>query len=425
MDKKVSRKVLIVSCVSVFLISLFVFYSDFTKRVGEPIECSYSVADPEFTRSLAHLLGPEITPRNAVRELLNGDQIFPAMLQAIHNAKKSVTLETYIWESGKIGSQFRDALAEKAKAGVKVHIIVDGMGTLKLKDEDIELLRKAGAKFVKYGRDRWYKIKWNLNHRTHRKILVVDGRIGFTGGVCIADKWLGNADKPDLWRDTHYQVEGPAVLQLQGIFADNWLQTTGEVLHGPDYFPELNPDGETLVQGFASGPREHQETGRLVHLFSIAAARKHIRLAHAYFVPDDLAIQALLDARKRGVKVEIIVPGKNDSAIGRAASRSRWDELLKAGVEFYLYQPSLLHCKVMIVDDLWVTSGSINFDNRSFRINDEVNINVLDKKFAGRQVAIFEEDKKKSRPLTLQEHESRSAFVKGGDWLAGWLRWQL
>jgi len=304
--------------------------------------------------------------------------------------------------------------------------LADGLGSRGLKNKDIDKLKSSGARFVVYARERWFKIKPNINHRTHRKLIIVDGRVGFTGGVCLADEWLGNADSPKLWRETHFRLEGPVVKQMQGVFVENWLQTTGEVLEGPEYFPtESGPAGRCLAQCFKSSPEDGQESARLVHLLSIAAARKNIRLSQAYFVPDNLAIKTLLAARARGVSIEVIVPAKNDSAIGRAASRSRWQELAEAGVRFYAYEPAMYHCKVMIVDDLWVSAGSVNFDDRSFRLNDEANFNVLDKKFAAAQIKVFEDDKYKSRLITTEDLRNRSWIQKLADRCAGTLRSQL
>ncbi|MEO5804439.1 MAG: cardiolipin synthase [Verrucomicrobiota bacterium] len=395
------------------------------KTVEKLIETTYSVGDPAFRQSMGHLVAPDFVKGNRVQVLLNGDEIFPAMLKAINAATNTITFENYIWESGEIGDAFKNALIERANAGVRIQSIADGMGTLKLKNSDIAKMTDAGIQFVKFKRDRWYKIKLNINHRTHRKLLIVDGKIGFIGGVCIADKWQGHGDVEDHWRDTHFRVEGPVVLQMQGVFCENWLETTSEVLQGPDYFPDVKEIGNCDVQCVKSGPQDGKENARLAHLLAIAAARKNIRLSHAYFVPDDLSLKQLLAARTRGVQIEIIVPLKNDSKVGRAASRSRWGALLNAGVKFYQYEPALYHCKVMIVDDNFVSAGSVNFDNRSFRINDEANINVLDKSFAAAQIKVFEEDKQKSLPLLAEQLRKRPWHIKLGDFFAGFLRSQL
>jgi len=382
----------------------------FKRRIREPICADYSVSDPEFNRSMSHLLNPPLIGGNNVVELLNGDQIFPSMLEAIRHAQKSITFETYIWSPGKVGRQFIEAFVERAHAGVRINVIIDALGSGKFSVADQKELTDAGVEFEIYNPPFFLKIL-RANHRTHRKQMVVDGRIGFTGGVCIDDKWAGNAE-PGQWRDTHFRVDGPVVAQMQAVFVDNWLQTRCEVLHGEDYFPEIKPAGTMIAQDFKSGPDSGGENALLTYLLSIAAAQKSIRMEHAYFVPNDLAVKTLLEARKRGVRIQIIVPAKIDNFLVHMASRSRWAKLLDAGVEFYEYQPTLYHCKVMIVDDIWVTAGSVNFDERSFRINDEANLNVLDKTFAAEMNKTFEADKSKSRRLTAKDFRRRSWVKK-------------
>jgi cardiolipin synthase len=248
--------------------------------------------------------------------------------------------------------------------------------------------------------------------------MVVDGRIGFIGGVCLSDKWAGNAE-PSHWRDTHFRVEGPVIGEMQAVFARNWLQARSEVLHGRDYFPARTPAGSMVAQSFGSGPKDGAEHARLAYLLSMAAARKNIRLSHAYFVPSKLATDTLLEARRRGVKIEIIVPGKSDNFAVSSAGRSRWGKLLEAGVEFYEYQPTLYHCKIMIVDDVWASVGSVNFDEKSFRHNDEANMNVLDRGFSATLTKAFEEDKSNSRRLTVEDFKKRSLLTKFLDFFVG------
>jgi len=283
-------------------------------------------------------------------------------------------------------------------------------------------MKDAGVEFVVYGREHWYHLKLNINHRSHRKLLIVDGLVGFTGGVCIDDTWLGDADSMGVWRETQARITGPMVRQMQAVFAANWLQTTSRLLMGPDYFPYAEPTGFAHAHCFMSGPSERPENARLSYLLAIASARESIQLSHAYFIPDALAIEMLVAARKRGVKVDVIVPAKNDSAFGRAAARSRWGKLLEAGVEFHLFEPSLYHCKVMIVDGTFLTLGSVNFDNRSFSINDEVNINVVDRATARAFDVSFQDDLKNSTPYSLEEFRDRPFYVKLTDQFCGWFR---
>jgi cardiolipin synthase len=385
----------------------------------------YGADDPQFARSMGTLLGPSLLAGNRVRALCNGDEIFPAMLEAIRGARRTITFETYIYWSGEIGRAFADALAERAQAGVKVHVLLDWVGSGKMDATTIASMEQAGIEVRKYHPLRWYNLG-RLNNRTHRKLLVVDGRTGFTGGVGIADQWLGNAEDPEHWRDSHFQLEGPAVAQMQAAFMDNWIETRSVVLHGDDYFPALDPVGPHMAQVFKSSATEASESARLMYLLSIASATRSVRIGNAYFVPDRLSVETLVAAQRRGVGVEIIVPGRHsDAAVVRRASRSRWGPLLEAGVSIYEYRPTMYHTKVMIVDDVWTSVGSTNFDSRSFRLNDEANLNVLDPGFAREQAAVFEEDRARSTRITLDMWNSRprSEKFKGG--LAGLLRLQL
>ena len=289
------------------------FWFTSARILQQPIHVDYGPADAAFASALGPIVGAEFTAGNAVTMLVNGDAFLPAMLKAIRQAKKTVTLETYIWASGRVSDDFIAALGERAGDGVKVHVLLDGMGTLKFKREDRARLEKAGVQVMKYGREHWYQIKPNINHRTHRKLLIIDGRIGFTGGMCIDDSWLGDGKSENNWRETQIRVEGPVVRQMQAVFATNWMQTTGTLLLGEDYYPVPERMSTSLAQCFMSGPTERPEAVRLAHIFAIAAARKTIDIANAYFVPDDLAIEMLLDARQRGVRVRVIVPAINDS----------------------------------------------------------------------------------------------------------------
>ncbi|HEY2083774.1 MAG TPA: phospholipase D-like domain-containing protein [Verrucomicrobiae bacterium] len=387
------------------------------KQIRREIKTDYSVSDPQFRNSISALLGAPLVDGNKIVELQNGDQIFPAMIEAIRGAQKTVTLETFIWSSGKVSDQFIDALSERARAGVKVRVIVDWIGSWLLKRKDQRRMTDAGVKVVRLNPLITIRF-FRLTHRTHRKLMVVDGKVGFIGGVCISDNWSGNAER-GKWRDIHFRVEGPVVAQMQGVFCGNWLAAKSQVLHGGDYFPELQAAGTIKAQCFPSGPRDHAEQARLSYLLAMAAARKNIRLAHAYFVPSKLAIQTMLDARKRGVNVEVIIPAKIDNPAVHMASRSRLKKLLAAGVKFYEYKPTLYHCKIMVVDDIWSTVGSVNFDEKSFHANDEANLNILDKNFAATLARTFEEDKAKSRPLTMADLKHQSLFSKIGNYFAG------
>jgi cardiolipin synthase len=384
-----------------------------------------ALSDPTFERCMAHLLGPPLVDGNRITSLLNGDEIFPAMLAAIRAAQVTITFETYIYWSGKIGREFADALAERAKAGVRVHVLLDWIGSNKLDAAALEELEEAGVQVERYRPLRWYSLS-RMNSRTHRKILVIDGRIGFIGGVGIADQWSGHAQSPAHWLDSHFQLEGPAVAHLQAAFSDNWMKTRADVLNAEAYFPKLQPVGESRAQVFKSSPREGADSARLMFLLSISAARQRILIANAYFVPDSRTITALVTALERGVRLEIIVPGRYiDTKVTRRASRAQWGPLLAAGAAIYEYQPTMYHCKVMVVDDCWVSVGSTNFDNRSFRLNDEANLNAIDNKFAAEQASVFERDKQVSNRITLSDWQRRPWSEKVTEKLAGLLRSQV
>ena len=394
-------------------------------RVERTIPRKYSIHHPDFMRAMGIALGPTVVGGNRIETLLNGDAIFPSMLQAIRGAQRTITFETYIYWSGEIGRLFAEALAERAGAGVQVHVLVDWLGGNKMEERFIDLMEGAGVEFRKYRPLRWYNLH-RLNNRTHRKLLVVDGKTGFTGGVGIAEVWTGNGQDPEHWRDTHFRIEGPVVAQMQAAFMDNWIETTGAVLHGSEYFPELAPAGTDSAQLFSSSPAGGSDSMALMYLLAITAAERSIDLASAYFVPDDLARKALIDAMARGVRVRIITPGKHmDAETVRRASRARWGPLLSAGAEIHEYQPTMYHCKVFIVDGLLVSVGSTNFDPRSFHLNDEASLNIYDAEFARQATEDFERDLTRARRITLAEWENRPLREKIMERLASLLGSQL
>ncbi|HTO03307.1 MAG TPA: cardiolipin synthase, partial [Opitutus sp.] len=382
------------------------------KKVEHIIESPYGVTDPQFTRSMGSLLVAPLLPGNTVTELLNGDAIFPAMLEAINSAQRTITFETFIYWEGEIGRKFADALSQRARAGVKVRILLDWVGSTRMDESLLEELKQSGCEVERYHAPKWYHLT-RLNNRTHRKLLIVDGHTGFTGGVGIGDEWTGNAQDPDHWRDTHFKVRGPIVAQMQAIFMVNWIKARAIVEHTEDYFPALEPVGEQFAQMFHSSPDEGSENIRLMYLLSIACARESILLEQSYFVPDDLINEMLVAAAKRGVHIEVITPGEHtDTRHVRQASRSRWGPLLEAGIQIFEYQPTNLHAKVMVVDGVWSSVGSTNFDNRAFRLNDEANLNVYDREFAAQMTRTLANDKLKSREITLEEWRSRPWHVK-------------
>lgn len=419
-------KAVLVGVLATLTVTLLVLnLSSGSRKINHRIAHLYSVGDEQFVRSMGSLLGAPLLPGNSVVELLNGDEIFPSMLEAIRGARRTITFETYIYWSGEIGEMFAEALSERATAGVRVHVLLDWVGSGKIEKVFLDRMEKAGVQIERYRPLRWYTLA-RLNHRTHRKLLVIDGQIGFTGGVGIGDVWLGHAQDEDHWRETHFRLVGPAVAQMQATFMDNWLKTREEVLHGEEYFPTIAPAGSMHAQVLKSSSREGSESVRMMYLLSIAAASQSILLSNSYFVPDDLSVEMLVEARRRGVRVQVILPGvRNDSETTRKVSRSRWGDLLQAGVEIFEYQPTMYHVKVMIVDGSWVSVGSTNFDNRSFRLNDEANLNVLDAALASRLTRTFEADKALSRRITLAEWKSRPWTEKVLEHTAGLLRSQF
>jgi cardiolipin synthase A/B len=399
--------------------------SSSAKKIEREVEHLYPAGDPQFVRSMGSLLGPAIVPGNQVRALCNGDEIFPAMLEAIRGARRTICFETFIYWSGEIGREFAEALSERARAGVKVHVVLDWVGSNRIDPALIQEMERADVEVVRYHPPRWYSLG-RLNNRTHRKLLIVDGKVGFTGGVGIADNWRGNAQDPEHWRDSHFRVEGPVVAQMQAAFMDNWIETCAQVLHGEEYFPALEQRGSHAAQLFKSSADDASESVRLMYLMSIASAVSSVRIANAYFVPDSLSVAALVAAQRRGVRVEIIVPNRHiDAKAVRRASRSLWGPLLEAGVAIYEYQPTMYHVKVVVVDEIWTSVGSTNFDNRSFRLNDEANLNVLDAEFAASQSRMFEEDRGRAHRVTLEEWRRRPLRERIVERVAGLLRLQL
>jgi cardiolipin synthase len=407
MKKRTLGYAVVAALVAVTAVFMVLKASAGEKKIEQRLERLYSIGDPQFRRSMGVLLGPPLLEGNKIDTLLNGDQIFPAMLDAIRQAKRSISFETYIYWSGTVGQEFADALSERARAGVKVHLLLDWIGSSKMDAGSVDAMRQAGVEIERYHEPQWWHPA-RLNNRTHRKLLVIDGEVGFTGGVGIADKWRGEAQDADHWRDTHFRAEGPVVAQMQAVFNDNWVKATGRVLDGEAYFPALGKRGDQLAQMFSSSPTGGSESMHLMYLMVITAARRSIELSSSYFVPDELTLKALVDAAHRGVKVRIITPGTEiDSETVRSASRALWGELLAAGIEIAEYQPTMFHCKVLIADGMLVSVGSTNFDNRSFALNDEANLNVLDAAFAQQQMQVFEQDLKRAKRITLADWERR------------------
>jgi cardiolipin synthase len=375
------------------------------KRTVYQYEPAYGVDSPEFRRSL-DALGTEMVPGNRAALLKDAPEIFPRMLEVIASARESINLEIYIFEDDETGTRFARALAERARAGVEVRILVDGFGS-SLGELSMEL-EQAGARVRIFKPLRIYSID-SIGNRTHRRILTIDGRIGFCGGVGLDDRWKE-------WRETMIEVEGPVVAQLQQVFAKDWVHTTGEVLNGNRQFPRIPPAGDMSAQVIAASRADSISMSKLVLYMAIQASRTRVWIENAYFIPDGQIRQALVAAAKRGVDVKIIVPGaKTDSPNVRAASRYHFGELLEAGIAIYEYRPTMMHNKVMVVDSIWSTVGSINFVNRSMKKNAEVNVAVFDRRVAAEIETMVQEDLTRSDILTLREWKRRGLPARIGE----------
>jgi cardiolipin synthase A/B len=368
--------------------------------------------------------GNEAVDGNEVTVLENGDAIFPAMLDAIRQARSSVHLETFIFNDGVIGREFVATLAARSRAGVAVRLLLDGLGSTGLGASNEKTLTDAGVHLVFFnplGVETLFKV----HLRTHRKLLIVDGRVAFTGGVCIDDEWAGNADSPDRWRDSMVQVEGPVVRQMQAAFARAWVEATSELLSDRDLFPQSETRGSLTCQVMESVPGFHGNPARLSFLVAAASAQHSILITNAYFVPDEVALDTLEKAAGRGVKIRLLLPSRHtDHKSVRYAGRSMYGRLLRLGVEVWEYESSRLHSKTMVVDGRWSSIGSTNLDRRSFFWNYESNLNVFDEHFAAVMTRTFEADLSKSSQVTLEAWKKRPLSEKLAEFWYGLLRSQ-
>ncbi len=378
--------------------------TSFQKRVVYKFQPSYGVEDQDFERMIA-ALGGGLLPGNKAVLLNNGDGFFPAILEAIRGAKQSINIELYIFAKGRMAETFVQALCEKAREGVQVRVLVDAMGE-RLGRLD-EQLKSAGVIYRIYKPTKLRSIS-KVSDRTHRKLIIVDGRIGFTGGLAVDDRWAGNARNADEWRDVVVRVEGPAALQMQRLFLENWLYTTGELLEGTAQFPVAEQVGSTKAQAIGSSRTSQLSMAKLHYYMPMQAARRCIWIQNAYWLPDKDFQTALAAAARRGVDVRVIVPGKQtDIRAVRYAGRRTYRKLLDAGVRIYEFQPTMLHAKAMMVDNLWCSIGSINFTSRSMKSNAEANMAIYDTDFAKQLRANMEADMARCKEITLEEWKDR------------------
>ena len=378
-----------------------------------------------FMRALGGSASAEVIRGNRITVLQNGIEIFPALLDAIGSAKHSVHFSTFIYSSGHIPIQFAEAFSAAAKRGVEVRMVFDKSGSKKVSPELMTQMRKAGCRIKWFRPIEWYS--WaKYNHRTHRKLLIIDGTVAFTGGVGIADEWNGNADSPAHWRDTHLRVLGPAVASVQAAFVDNWNEATGELPIDEGYFPKLSPAGETSMCGIQSNPVFGASSAQRSMAVLIAGATRRLWIANAYFVPPKPFVQALRDAEARGVDVKILLPGRyHDQPAVRRASRRTWGPILEGGVELYEYEPTMMHCKIVIVDSSVTSIGSINFDPRSFALNAEFGIVALDRALANEIEDAFVEDLRYSRRVTAEDLRRLPVYERVLSMFFYWIRAQL
>jgi cardiolipin synthase A/B len=379
------------------IIGVAVLSGVIVSRANRPPRPQYGVPEmsatsPAFERAVEAYTASPIVPGNRVQLLFNGDEIFPALVAAIRSARVSVNYAQYFFEDGPPAHQVVDALADRCRAGVPVKILLDAVGTMKMPGELRQTLEDARCR-VKYFRPLGKLSVVRANHRNHRRVLVVDGRVGFTGGAGVSEKWMGNGRVADHWRDTDVRVEGPVVDYLQGAFAENWMEATGEVLVGPEYFATWKPGAVgTRAQVVKSSPSGGGDAMYRLFLLALASARHSILLSNPYFLPDSAMRDAMERAAKHGVAVKILVPGVVDHELVRQASRAGFGRMLRAGIQVYEYRDALLHAKTMVIDGAWATVGSTNFDNRSFALNEEINLAVYDPAVAGRLEQAFDDD---------------------------------
>ncbi|MEO8017468.1 MAG: phospholipase D-like domain-containing protein [Pseudomonadota bacterium] len=384
----------------------------------------YTTGDADFRRALGILLGPPLVAGNKITQLVNGARIYPAMLNAIRTAQTNITFETFVFRD-EIAATFVDELSKAARRGVQVHMLLDWLGSRSMDSDLLAAARAAGCDLQIYHPPSWYHLG-RLNNRTHRKILVVDGKIGFTGGVGMGIEWHDGIDGLPPWRENHYKAEGPVVAQMQAVFIDNWIKATGRVLHGADYFPKLAPAGDMDAQMFGSSPVGGSESMHLMVLLALTAAKASIDIENAYFVPDKLTVEALCSAARRGLRVRIVVPGRHtDARIGRWAAQGLYGSLLKSGIQIFEYQPTMMHSKVLVIDGVWSSVGSANFDDRSFRLNDEANLNVFSEELAKDHLRLIDADILQSRRMVLNKWRHRQFGRRINERLALLLRSQL
>jgi len=405
----------------------FILYhtSSDTHPAVYPLDPALDIHSKRFDTTLAGLTGAPVMGGNAVSIYNNGDEYYPAMIEAIEAATSSVTMEQYIFWDGDVGRRFAEAFAEKARQGVPVKLLVDAIGSATLGKNTYAILEAGGCQLAWFRPIHWYTLH-RASYRNHRKSLIVDGRMAFTGGAGIADHWLGCASNPNEWRDIQIGVRGPAARAMQSGFAQNWMITTGEIIGGGRYFPESRPEGNVEVQTILSSPSSGAGSAGTMYMVALQCARRELYIANPYFIPDSRVIAILAQAHRRGVEIKLMVAGPhNDTWWARQNSVRRYGPLMEAGVELYEYQPTMLHQKTMIVDGIWATVGTANFDNRSFALNEETNVCLHDPGIVAGLRRTFVEDLEQCRPVSLDDWRRRGLPQHAREWCASLVEDQM
>ena len=409
-----------ISVTLAFLGIVLIFCLLFIRRHTLPyhFEHTFSVSDPEFVGSALGMGDPVLVPGNKIELLQNGDEYFPAMLKAIRAAQKTVNFEAFILYSDAIGTQFRDALCERARAGIEVRVLVDGIGSgWSLNNSDVKMMQKAGCKFSYYHPTHSWRVD-RTNRRSHRRVLVIDGKIGFTGSVGFSEKWSGHAENKNHWRDMHARVEGPLVAKLQAAFQEHWVKTFNEALSGAGQFPAIGPAGDSKAQVVASRSFSMAPVP-LLQAVAFTAATKRIWITNAYCTPTEDQVEQLVKAVERHVDVRLLLPGpNNDQPLTKSAGRTAYGKMLEGGVKIFEYQPTMIHEKSMVIDGQFSMFGSSNFDARSSEINEEIDVVVYDQNFGREMESVFEKDLTQSREYTLEDFRKRTLWERASEWFA-------
>ncbi|MCA1555367.1 MAG: phospholipase D-like domain-containing protein [Acidobacteria bacterium] len=411
-----SNTFLIIAIIAVavqsFLLFLALFEPGLNYKISQPDSCPPD--SEEFMRIIEALTDAQVTRRSSIEVFTNGENYYEAELATIREAEHNINIEAYIFQKGRVADAFLKVLTERARAGVRVNLVLDAIGSFATWDSYTAELRAAGGRVCWYHPFRWYTLP-RINNRTHRELIIVDGRVGFIGGAGVADHWRYPVKKHPRWRDSMFRVEGEAVANLQATFAENWLEASGEILAHKDYFPACEAEECTSSLVVNSSPSAGRSTrARILFQMLLASAQESILITTPYFLPDRSARAEMVRAiKERGVKIQIIVPGKgSDHALTRSSSRRLYGDLLAAGAKIYEYNPTMIHAKTLVVDGMWSVVGSTNFDNRSFGLNDEVNLAACDEKLAARITEDFERDRDSSRAVNYEEWRRRSIFER-------------